>query len=67
MVNEELLYDAISANGLKLGFIANKLDIDRSTLWRKVKNQTEFTASEISMLSKLLGLNTADKDRIFFN
>lgn len=67
MVNENLLYEKIKDNGLKLGYIARKLDMSRSTLWKKVTNRTEFTASEISALSKLLGFSTADKDLIFFN
>ena len=67
MVNENMLSEAIDNAGLKLGYIAVKLDMSRSTLWKKMTNRTEFTASEISMLSKLLGFSTEDKDRIFFN
>ncbi len=67
MVNTELLDCAIDRKGLKRGFLALKLHIDRSTFWKKATNQAEFLASEISTLSKLLDLSTEEKDVIFFN
>lgn len=67
MTNTELLDLAIERKGLKRGYIASKLNMDRSTFWKKETNQSEFLASEIAALSKLLGLTTREKDDIFFN
>lgn len=61
------LLEAIKEKGLKRGYIASKLGIDRSTLWKKVTNQSEFTASEITALTDMLGLTKSDRDKIFFN
>jgi len=36
-------------------------------LYKKVHNLTEFKASEIEMLTKLLHLTPCERDAIFFN
>ena len=66
MTDTVKLLEAIQNKGLKRGYIAEKLGIDRSTLWKKVTNQSEFLASEITALSELLGLSKSDRDKIFF-
>ncbi len=66
MTDTVKLLEAIQNKGLKRGYIAEKLGIDRSTLWKKVTNQSEFLASEITALSELLGLSKTERDKIFF-
>lgn len=66
MTDTVKLMEAIKNKGLKRGYIALKLGIDRSTFWKKATNQAEFVASEIAALSDLLGLSTEKKDEIFF-
>jgi hypothetical protein len=67
MTDTERLEKAILNSGLKKYVIADKLSIDRATLTRKIKNQTDFKAREISLLSEILGLSPADKDAIFYS
>ena len=67
MTDTERLEKAILNSGLKKYVIADKLSIDRATLTRKIKNQTEFKAREISLLSEILDLSPADKDAIFYS
>jgi len=66
MTDTVKLLEAIQNKGLKRGYVASKLCIDRSTLWKKLTNQSEFTANEIAALSELLELSRADRDGIFF-
>jgi hypothetical protein len=67
MTDTERLEKAILNSGLKKYVIADKLSIDRATLTRKIKNQAEFKAREISLLSEILALSPADKDAIFYS
>lgn len=46
--------------------IAKKLGITEMTLFRKINNITEFKASEIVALKKMLGLSAEERDNIFF-
>lgn len=66
MADTARLVNIIKTKGLKRGYVASKLCIDRSTLWKKLTNQSEFTANEIAALSELLELSRADRDGIFF-
>lgn len=58
MTNTELLLRLIKENGLKLSFIAQKLGISRTALYRKIKGLVPFTGPEINILCKLLDLKT---------
>lgn len=66
MTNSELLKKEIEESGLKLTFIAEKLKLSRAGLYKKINNMTEFTATEIVLLSKLLHLSDEKRDKIFF-
>ena len=63
MTDSEALSKAIENSGLKLTFIANKLELSREGFYKKLNNQTEFKASEIV---KLLNLSNKERDKIFF-
>ena len=52
-------------SGYKYNYIAEKLNLSRAGLFKKINNITEFKASEIVMLSDLLKLSPAERDDIF--
>ena len=56
MVNTRLLEQAISDSGMTMVAIAKKSGISRETLYNKLRGVSEFKASEISSLSKVLRL-----------
>lgn len=67
MTNTELLMDFIKKSGLKLGFIADQMDLSRFGLSKKINNDSEFKASEIEKLCNLLDITSLeDRERIFF-
>ena len=67
MTNTELLERAIAASGYKKSYIAKVIGIGPETLGRKIRNNSEFTASEITALCELLGITSLkEKEAIFF-
>lgn len=66
MTDSEALSKAIENSGLKLTFIANKLELSREGFYKKLNNQTEFKASEIVKLQDTLNLSNKERDKIFF-
>lgn len=67
MTNTTKLEMAITRSGLTKKFLAEKLGLSTMGLYKKVHNLTEFKASEIEMLTKLLHLTPCERDAIFFN
>lgn len=66
MTDTEKLNDAISKSGIQITAIANKLGISREGFYKKLNNETEFKASEISAMQRILGLTNRKRDEIFF-
>ena len=67
MTNTVLLELLIKKSGLKKGYIAKVLGISRQALNKKIKNESLFTATEISLLCDLLKITSLkEKDKIFF-
>jgi transcriptional regulator with XRE-family HTH domain len=66
MVNKQRLVDAIKARGLRLDFIAEKLEISRQSLSDKINNKKQFKLGEIQALVKVLNLTPEEVDEIFF-
>ena len=67
MINTKLLEKNISDSGMTMVSLAEKTGILRESLYNKLKGNTEFKASEISSLSKVLRLSTRERDAIFFD
>lgn len=64
----ELLLDFIRSSGYTVSELAAAEGMDRSTLYRKIKNPQEyFTCKEADKLRKLIGMSRADFDRIFYS
>ena len=67
MTDTKELLKIIDDSGLKRIHIAKKLGIDRFSLYKKIRNETEFKASEIKKLCEILGINDEKEvSRIFF-
>lgn len=66
-MNSEMLREAINNSGVKLKHIANKLDLSRYGLYKKINGENEFTVSETMELQRILQLDSSQRDAIFFS
>ena len=66
MTNTALLEQYIEKSGYKKSFIAEQLGLTAYGLTLKINNKSEFKASEMTILCKLLKINARDKEAIFF-
>ena len=66
MTNTSLLEQYIEKSGYKKSFIAEQLGLTAYGFMLKVNNKSEFKASEITILCKLLKINARDREAIFF-
>lgn len=66
MTNSELLKSKITECGIPITFLADKIGITREGLYNKLNGKTEFKASEIAALTKVLNLSNAERNKIFF-
>lgn len=66
MTNTKLLEEYILKSGYKRSFIAKALGITAYALALKINNKSEFKATEIDILCKLLNIGIEDRMRIFF-
>lgn len=69
MVNINKLKGRIVEKGLSVELVAQSMGIDRSTLYRKMKDQSgdSFTISDVQSISRILSLSAQDVTDIFFN
>lgn len=66
MTNTVLLEEYIKKSGYKKKYITDALGISRYAFILKCTNKSEFKASEIDILCKLLSINVKDRMNIFF-
>ena len=67
MADTALLEKYIAQSGYKKTYIAQTMGISRCTLNNKINNVTEFKASEIDALCRIIGLDDPQtKEEIFF-
>lgn len=68
MTNTELLEDLIKKSGYKKSYIAKAIGRSIQALNNKIKNESEFTGTELAILCLLLEINTFEAfHRVFFN
>lgn len=67
MTDTTKLEMAIARSGLTRKFLAEQLSLSTMGFYKKVHNLTEFKASEIEILTRLLNLTPLERDAIFFN
>ena len=66
MTNTSLLEQYIEKSGYKKSFIAQQLGITAYGFALKLNNKSEFKASEMTILCRLLKIGRMDKEAIFF-
>ena len=66
MTNTSLLEQYIEKSGYKKSYIAEQLRLTTYGFALKVNNKSEFKASEMTILCKLLKISAKDKEAIFF-
>lgn len=68
MVNINKLRGKIIENGLSVKDLADKLEMDRSTLYRKINSEGDtMTISDAEKISKILDLSLEEVNSIFFS
>lgn len=68
MTNSKELRALVARSGLKYRYIAKKVGLTPQSLSNKIKNKSEFKASEILKLCEVLHITDANvKECIFFN
>lgn len=67
MTNSQLLESKIQKSGFRRSWILEQLGIKSyATLRAKIRNKSEFTASEIDKLCDILSLSKSQREAIFF-
>lgn len=66
MTDSTMLRTWVARKGYKLKAVAARLGITPYTLQKKMKNQSEFKASEIAAFVTDLGMTLDERDQIFF-
>ena len=67
MTDTELLMTTIRDKGMSLAYVANKMNLSRYGLYKKIHNQSYFNIYEVDQMCKLLSIKSMkDKERIFF-
>ena len=65
MTNSPALEAAIAKTGISKKSLAKQLALSEMGLFRKINNITEFKASEIIAMQKILSLTDCERDSIF--
>ena len=66
MTNVQKLNEKIEKSELSHTAIAAALGMSMPTYYSRKSGKSEFTASEISKMTEVLGLTKAERDEIFF-
>lgn len=67
MTNTTLLRQKIDASGYKIIFLADKVGLTPQGFYKKLKDGTDWTFSQVMILQDLLHLTKEEVDKIFFN
>ena len=66
MTNTNLLRIKIDQSGYKMKYVAARIGLTYQGFLNKLRNKSEFTASEIKSLCVLLDIDVNEKESIFF-
>ena len=66
MFNRKLFDAAVKASGKKKGYIAAKLGITRQAMNKKERGVSDFSATDMTIVSNELNLSPDERDSIFF-
>lgn len=67
MAKTQKIKSLIVAKGLTQQKLAERLKMDKSTLSRKINNQSDFTIDEAKAMAKVLELDKNELSEIFFD
>lgn len=67
MVDTDKLKGAIVANGKTQQIVAKEIGIDRSTFYRKMKADGDFSIGEVAKMAEVIPLSDTEAIAIFFN
>lgn len=67
MTDLNRLKAVIDERGMPVRVVAERAEIPRYTLDRRLKGEGDFTATEIVGLTRALRLTKAERDKIFLN
>lgn len=68
MVHVNKLRGKFIENGYKVADVADKMGMDRATLYRRLRDGgDDFTVREVTKLSEILKLSGSEINNIFFN
>ncbi len=68
MVNIDMLRNKVKEKGMNIEGLAEAIEIDKSTLYRKLQRKGElFSIREANLIVQKLGLNRNEAIDIFFN
>lgn len=66
MVNVNKLKAKIVENGINVETLADRINMDRATLYRRLKDGDMFTIGEAEAISRALSLTADEVNAIFF-
>lgn len=67
MINTAALEERIKGSGIKKSFLAGKMGLSPTALWKKLRGEREFKISEVQTMCDLLGINSMEEvAKIFF-
>ena len=66
MLDSKLLKNKINDSGLKSSFIAEKLNMSRQSVNKKINGISPFTTNEAQILTDILHLSIKEREEIFF-
>jgi len=64
--DKKTFYRTISKKGMSVIKLAETLNMHQSTLFRKVKGESEFTRAEMQDIRDALSISQTELDAIFF-
>ena len=67
MTDTELLKRKIDDSGYKIIFLADKVGLTPQGFYKKLKDGSDWTFSQVMILQELLRLTKEEIDAIFFN
>lgn len=67
MTNVTLLRQRIDGSGLKMSYIASQLDMTPQGLYKKLKDGSDWTFTQVMVIKRLLNLSDEEVNTIFFN
>lgn len=66
MTNSKELQQRIKDKGLRIGWVAEQLELTYQGFWKKLHGKSSFTFAEVWRLKKILELTNNEIDAIFF-